>query len=101
MVRPEAIRISTDDRLGGLVAGVVVQSSFLGNYTRVAVRCAGCSEPVLAELHGPDPDGLEQLAPGRPVWLSWDRESAVPIHDFESPKQTDISEDSEEEEGES
>jgi ABC-type Fe3+/spermidine/putrescine transport system ATPase subunit len=101
MVRPEAIRICTDERGGGFLSGAVVQTSFLGNYTRVAVRCQGCSEPVLAELHGADPDGPERLTPGRPVWLSWDPESAVALDDFESPNQPDTSEDSEEEDAQS
>ena len=45
MVRPEAVRISAEE---GLIRGAVVHRSFLGNYTRVAVRCDGCEEPVLA-----------------------------------------------------
>jgi len=93
MVRPEAIRISVEERGGGLVCGAVIQSSFLGNYTRVAVRCDGCREPVLAEVHGQDADSLEELTPGRRVWLSWDRESAVAIHDFESSSQPETSEE--------
>jgi ABC-type Fe3+/spermidine/putrescine transport system ATPase subunit len=83
MVRPEAIRISTGDHGEGLVSGAVVHSSFLGNYTRVAVRCDGCTEPVLAEVHGKDATGVEGLTPGRRVWLSWDREAAVAINDNE------------------
>jgi ABC-type Fe3+/spermidine/putrescine transport system ATPase subunit len=83
MVRPEAIRISADEGGGGLIRGAVIQSSFLGNYTRVAVRCDACSEPVLAEVHGRDAGSVEGLTPGRGVWLSWDREAAVAINDSE------------------
>jgi ABC-type Fe3+/spermidine/putrescine transport system ATPase subunit len=94
MVRPEAIRITPDERAGGLIDGTVIQRSFLGNYTRVAVTCRGCSEPVLAELHGSESDDLEQFAPGRRVWLSWDRAAAVSI---ETSNQPDASHEGEEE----
>jgi ABC-type Fe3+/spermidine/putrescine transport system ATPase subunit len=80
MVRPEQMRISLHD---GLVQGAVIQSSFLGNYTRVAIRCDACNEPVLVELRGQDVGGVEGLAPGRKVWLSWEREAAVVINDSE------------------
>jgi spermidine/putrescine transport system ATP-binding protein len=93
MVRPEAIRISTDERAGGFIRGAVMQRSFLGNYTRVAVSCEGRGEPVLAEVHGADAESLDELTPGRTVWLSWDREAAVAIDDFESSSQPDTSEE--------
>jgi len=80
MVRPEAVRISAEE---GLIRGAVVHRSFLGNYTRVAVRCDGCAEPVLAEVHGKDASRAEGLTPGSRVWLSWDREAAVAIDDSE------------------
>jgi ABC-type Fe3+/spermidine/putrescine transport system ATPase subunit len=83
MVRPEAIRISADEREEGLIRGAVVHSSFLGNYTRVAVRCDGCEEPVLAEIHGQDASRVDGLTPGSRVGLSWDREAAVGIDDSE------------------
>jgi ABC-type Fe3+/spermidine/putrescine transport system ATPase subunit len=80
MVRPEAVRITAED---GLIHGAVVHSSFLGNYTRVAVRCDGCEEPVLAEVHGKEATRVDGLTPGSGVWLSWDREAAVAIDDSE------------------
>jgi ABC-type Fe3+/spermidine/putrescine transport system ATPase subunit len=83
MVRPEAIRISADEREGGPISGTVIQRSFLGNYTRVAVSCDASSEPVLVEVHGKDAASVEQLTPGRRIWLSWDRGAAVAINDSE------------------
>lgn len=83
MVRPESIVLSPGDDGTGFVRGRVLHRSFLGNCTRVAVACDECEGPVLAELHGRDADELEQLAPGQPVWLSWEREAAVPIDDSE------------------
>jgi spermidine/putrescine transport system ATP-binding protein len=77
MVRPEAIAISTAG--SGLVRGEVLHSSFLGNRTRVAVRCDGHAEPVLVEVHGGDAVSLERLRPGQPVGLAWEPEAAVPI----------------------
>jgi spermidine/putrescine transport system ATP-binding protein len=78
MVRPEAIAISHDD---GQLAGEVLQASFLGNCTRVAVSCRGCAEPVLAELHGRDANSVDRLWPGARVWLSWDAASEIAIED--------------------
>jgi spermidine/putrescine transport system ATP-binding protein len=81
MVRPEAITISTEG--SGLVRGEVLQSSFLGNCTRVAVSCGGHGEPVLVEVHGGDAVSLERLRPGQPVGLSWEAAAAVPISESE------------------
>jgi len=80
MVRPESMVISPDE---GLIGGEVLHASFLGNFTRVAIRCEGCSEPILAELHGWDSSAPSHVAPGRPVRLSWDPRAAVAIDDFD------------------
>jgi ABC-type Fe3+/spermidine/putrescine transport system ATPase subunit len=76
MVRPEALRISEDE---GQVAGEVLHTSFLGSCTRVAIRCEGCAEPVIAELHGSRGTTAEELNPGRQVRLSWAPDDAVSI----------------------
>ena len=76
MVRPESLRLSADD---GPVAGEVLHTSFLGSFTRVAIRCDGCAEPVLAELHGSSAADAEELTPGSHVRLSWEPGDAVPI----------------------
>jgi ABC-type Fe3+/spermidine/putrescine transport system ATPase subunit len=75
MVRPEQLAISSD---GGLVAAEVLHGSFLGNRTRLAVRCPGSREPVLV-----DTEAGEELTPGCQVWLSWDPAAAVVIDDEE------------------
>jgi ABC-type Fe3+/spermidine/putrescine transport system ATPase subunit len=82
MVRPESLVISASE---GLIAGEVLHSSFLGSFTRVAIRCEGCPEPVLAELHGSAAGAHEHLAPGRRVRLSWDPDDAVAIDESDSP----------------
>jgi ABC-type Fe3+/spermidine/putrescine transport system ATPase subunit len=80
MVRPESVRISRDE---GFVAGEVLHTSFLGSFTRVAIRCEGCADPVLAELHGSSTTAPEELAPGRRVQLSWEPEDAVAIEELD------------------
>ena len=76
MVRPEAISLSYTE---GFLHGQVVHASFLGNRTRVAIRCEGCAEPVLAELHRSSGEELGELAPGREVRVSWPRDATVLI----------------------
>jgi ABC-type Fe3+/spermidine/putrescine transport system ATPase subunit len=82
MVRPEAVAISSDQP--GRLGGEVLQTSFLGNCTRVAVSCSGSSEPILAELHGSDAEKAERLEPGHRVWLSWDDGAEIAIEDNET-----------------
>jgi ABC-type Fe3+/spermidine/putrescine transport system ATPase subunit len=81
MLRPEALVVSPDD---GFIAGQILHTSFLGSCTRVAVRCDGCAEPVVAELHGWNELALSDLAPGRSVALSWARAAAVVIEESNS-----------------
>jgi ABC-type Fe3+/spermidine/putrescine transport system ATPase subunit len=82
MVRPESVRISGD---GGLIAGEVLHTSFLGSFIRVAIRCEGCTEPVLAELRSGAGTAAEELAPGHRVQLSWEPSDAVAIDELEPP----------------
>jgi hypothetical protein len=98
MVRPESILISHGDRDSGFLGGEVLQTAFLGNCTRVAVACDDCRDPVLAELHGAEADGLDELRPGRRVRLSWRSASAVAIDDPESSPEPCTGPDTEEEE---
>ena len=79
MVRPESVVISDDD---GPIAGRILHTSFLGSFTRVAIRCEGCPDPVLAELHGSRRSALQDLTPGRGVRLSWDPDDAVAIEEL-------------------
>ena len=76
MVRPEAIRFATreDNRL--CLKGDVLQSSFLGSVTRVAIACAATQVPVLATVphgkrHGQD------LRADSTVSFTWDPEDSV------------------------
>jgi ABC-type Fe3+/spermidine/putrescine transport system ATPase subunit len=93
MVRPEALVISPDE---GFITGEILHTSFLGNFTRVAIRCEGCADPVLAELHGWDSAPRDDLAPGRHVRLSWERTAAVVIEDFDPSSESAKAADTEE-----
>jgi ABC-type Fe3+/spermidine/putrescine transport system ATPase subunit len=84
MVRPEAIRVARAGAGSGRVRGELTHVTFLGNLTRVAVRCEGLRDAVVAELHGPAAGGPLDLEPGQAVELSWDREAAVVIDDEEA-----------------
>src|SRR5919198_2784692 len=75
MVRPESIHISTHPRDG--LHGRVLQTSFLGNQTRVAVACEGVEAPVLASLFGRDQAGERDLNPDQEVTLWWEPDDAV------------------------
>ncbi len=93
MVRPESLVISQHD---GFIAGEILNTSFLGSFTRVAIRCEGCADPVLAERHGWDSAPADDLAPGRRVWLSWEPSAAVVIEDFDPSSEPATAADKEE-----
>ncbi len=83
MVRPESIRISTEPRDG--LRGRVLQTSFLGNQTRVAVACEGVEAPVLASLFGRDQAGERDLKLDMEVTLWWEPDDAVLLPEPHSP----------------
>jgi ABC-type Fe3+/spermidine/putrescine transport system ATPase subunit len=80
LVRPEAVTVTPGEATGRL-SGEVAQVSFLGNCTRVAVRCERLDRPVVAELHGASAIRVLELVPGQPVHLDWAAEAEVPIDD--------------------
>jgi spermidine/putrescine transport system ATP-binding protein len=80
MVRPESVRISTqpDGPPGGPgLKGRVLQTSFLGNQTRVAVACEAVDAPMLASLFGRDQVGRRDLRLDMEVTLWWEPDDAV------------------------
>ncbi len=77
MVRPESIHISTEARDG--LKGRVLQTSFLGNQTRVAIACDGVEAPVLASLFGREQVGERDLNPDQEVTLWWEPDDAVQL----------------------
>jgi spermidine/putrescine transport system ATP-binding protein len=85
MVRPECVRISTTPRDG--LRGRILQTSFLGNQTRVAVACDGVDAPVLASLFGRDQAGERDLKPDQEVTLWWEPDDAVLLPATHSPQE--------------
>jgi ABC-type Fe3+/spermidine/putrescine transport system ATPase subunit len=85
MVRPESIRISTQPRDG--LRGRVLQTSFLGNQTRVAVACDGVEAPVLASLFGREQAGERDLRLDQEVTLWWEPDDAVLLPETHSPQE--------------
>jgi spermidine/putrescine transport system ATP-binding protein len=76
MVRPEAIRFAAHKGERLCLEGEVLQSSFLGSFTRVAIACAETQAPVLATL----PYGKrhqQELRAESTVSFTWDPEDAV------------------------
>ena len=85
MVRPESIRISTQPRDG--LTGRVLQTSFLGNQTRVAVACDGVEAPVLASLFGREQAGERDLRLDQEVTLWWEPDDAVLLPESHSSEE--------------
>jgi len=85
MIRPESVRISTEPRDG--LRGRILQTSFLGNQTRVAVACEGVDAPVLASLFGRDQAGERDLKPDQEVTLWWEPDDAVLLPESHSPQE--------------
>ena len=87
MVRPESIRIAADpsEAPGQKLRGRILQTSFLGNQTRVAVACDGVEAPVLASLFGRDQLGERDLKLDQEVTLWWEADDAVLLPEPHSP----------------
>lgn len=78
MVRPESVHIGRpEDGADSSLRGRVVQSSFLGSQTRVAVRCEGVETPLVAAQFGRERLAALDLTPDREVALWWDSSDAV------------------------
>jgi ABC-type Fe3+/spermidine/putrescine transport system ATPase subunit len=79
MVRPESIRIfDPAEAPPGSLRAETIQASFLGSYTRVAVRCGASPDPILIALQGKGAAGAE-FDPDKEVALWWKPEDAVLI----------------------
>jgi spermidine/putrescine transport system ATP-binding protein len=74
MVRPEAVQLTAGNGHREGLTGRVVQSSFLGSFTRVAVQCDGAGAQIMAALPGVVPSHLQQDATAT---VTWSREDAV------------------------
>ena len=92
MVRPESILVSdAGEAPEHALTGVLRQTAFLGSYTRVALDCPACPEPVTAAVQGRN-GRLGSLEPGTRLALGWRRDDAVAL-DEEGPAPTIEEED--------
>jgi spermidine/putrescine transport system ATP-binding protein len=89
MVRPESVRLlAPADAPEGALHGRIVQTSFLGSQTRVAVTCDVVEGPVTAAQFGRERISAGELTPDREVALWWDADDAV-LLPVESTKEED------------
>ncbi|MFI7296084.1 ABC transporter ATP-binding protein [Streptomyces sp. NPDC050121] len=93
-VRPENIRLTAADAPGAapgaeqaLLRGTVLDVSFHGGSSRIAVTVPGLRRPILITASGPAP-----VAVGTPVRLSWDPGSAVLIETDGTEKAGEVDE---------
>jgi spermidine/putrescine transport system ATP-binding protein len=78
MVRPEFVQVGDPQEAPeASLRGRVVQTSFLGSQTRVAVDCDAVEAPVTASKFGRDRVAARDLTPDREVALWWDSTDAV------------------------
>jgi ABC-type Fe3+/spermidine/putrescine transport system ATPase subunit len=78
MVRPESIRVGEPEVAPeASLRGRIVQTSFLGSQTRVAVSCDAADAPVTASTFGRERISARDLAPDREVALWWDAADGV------------------------
>ena len=78
MVRPESIRVGDPEEAPeASLHGRVVQTSFLGSQTRIAVSCDAVDVPLTATKFGRERIIARDLTPDREVALWWDKDDAV------------------------
>jgi len=78
MVRPESVHVGeVADAPEASLRGRIVQTSFLGNQTRVAVSCDAVPVPMTATQFGRERTVARDLAPDREVAIWWSKDDAV------------------------
>jgi spermidine/putrescine ABC transporter ATP-binding subunit len=90
MVRPESIRVG-DPREApqASLRGRVVQTSFLGSQTRIAVSCDAVDAPLTATKFGREQMIASELTPNREVALWWDKDDAVLLPEGSTKEEED------------
>jgi spermidine/putrescine ABC transporter ATP-binding subunit len=90
MVRPESIHVGDPrDAPEASLRGRVVQTSFLGSQTRIAVSCDAVDAPLTAAEFGRDRSHDRALTPDREVALWWDKDDAVLLPDESMTEEDD------------
>jgi hypothetical protein len=89
MVRPEVMRLfAPAEAPEGAIQGRILQTSFLGSESRVAIACDASDVPLIASQFGRDRISTDELTPDREVALWWDSDDAVLLPN-ESTKEED------------
>ena len=88
MVRPESVHVGeVADAPEASLRGRIVQTSFLGSQTRVAVNCDAVPVPLTAAQFGRERISARDLAPDREVAIWWDKDDAVLLPEEESTQE--------------
>ncbi len=74
MVRPESVRVVAGNGEHAGLGGMVVGSSFLGSFSRVAVQCEALGAPIIAALAA---DAAAPLATSAAATVTWSPQDAV------------------------
>jgi spermidine/putrescine transport system ATP-binding protein len=89
MVRPESVRLSASGEAPpGSLRGRIVQTSFLGSLTRVAITCDPVPVPIMASLSGRERLAASDLAPETEVSLWWEPGDAVLLEEGDPERRT-------------
>ena len=78
MVRPEVVRLfAPHEAPDGAIGGRIVQTSFLGSETRVAIDCDASDVPLTVAQFGRERIAAGELSPDKEVALWWEPDDAV------------------------
>jgi spermidine/putrescine ABC transporter ATP-binding subunit len=90
MVRPESIRVGDPGEAPeASLRGRIVQTSFLGSQTRIAVSCDAVDAPLIATKFGRERMIASELTPNREVALWWDKDDAVLLPEGSTKEEED------------
>ena len=88
MIRPESIHVAAGDAAPPTsLTGRVVQTSFLGSQTRIAIGCDPVPLPITASLFGRERLAARDLVPDMEVSLWWDADDAVLLTETQSAEE--------------
>jgi len=78
MIRPEVVRLfAPREAPDGAIQGRIVQTSFLGSETRVAIDCDASDAPLTVAQFGRERIAAGELSPDKEVALWWEPDDAV------------------------
>jgi ABC-type Fe3+/spermidine/putrescine transport system ATPase subunit len=84
-IRPEKLTLTASRPEGRAVEGIVRARQYLGGRYMLHVELAGLDSPVAIAVR----DISDQLAPNRPVWVSWQDDAIILLEPEEERKMRD------------